>query len=306
MKIILYGAGKKGRSIYNFLKSQGLEGHIYGFCDKNAKEIGIIDNKNVWQSEELKEKDLVYCITIEDRKEREEIRKSLNNKQCIEFGDLANIFHLDKIKFNREFCAFYHLESMEDYFQSAETTLEVFWDPTSIFYKMFQKLDVTSIVELACGRGRHIPQIIDKAENIMLVDILEKNIDICKKRFGKYNNIKYYKNSGRDLKKLDSNAYTSLYSYDAMVHFELIDIYFYLLEIYRVLSPGGKALLHHSNYHADYKAGFSTAPQGRSFMSKKCFAYLSYRVGFNVLEQQTIDWGTDKKLDCVTLIKKPF
>lgn len=97
----------------------------------------------------------------------------------------------------------------------------------------------------------------------------------------------------------------SLYSYDAMVHFELMDVYSYLTDIFRVLSPEGRALLHHSNYHADYKAGFGSAPQGRSFMSKECFAYLAYRAGFNIIEQRVIDWGNEKNLDCVSLIEKP-
>lgn len=38
-------------------------------------------------------------------------------------------------------------------------------------------------------------------------------------------------------------------------------------------------------------------------MSKDLFAYLSYRAGFDVVEQKVIDWGV-KDLDCVTLLKK--
>lgn len=70
----------------------------------------------------------------------------------------------------------------------------------------------------------------------------------------------------------------------------MMDIYEYLKDIYRVLIPGGKALLHHSNNTSDYKASFANAPHGRSFMSKDVFAYLAYRAGFDVLEQKVIDW----------------
>ena len=34
------------------------------------------------------------------------------------------------------------------------------------------------MVELACGRGRHVLHYIDKAENVILVDILDKNIGL--------------------------------------------------------------------------------------------------------------------------------
>lgn len=308
MKIVLYGAGRMGRGIYNFLKSQGLSKYIYGFCDRRAKDIIKIEDKTVWIPEELTEEDIMYCITVVDNCEKEKIKDTIKNNKWIEFGDLADIFNIDKVKFNREFCAFYHLNNMDSYFEQVEkdSYIEIFWDINSDFYKMFQKLNTRNVIELGCGRGRHVPKIVNKADTVTLVDILQKNIDFCKKRFGDNGKIKYYKNTGFDLKELESNNYTSLYSYDAMVHFELMDIYSYLIDIFRVLSVGGRALLHHSNYHADYKAGFGNAPQGRSFMSKECFAYLAYRVGFVILEQKVIDWGKDENLDCITLIEKPL
>lgn len=95
-----------------------------------------------------------------------------------------------------------------------------------------------------------------------------------------------------------------MFCYDAMVHFEMMDIYEYLKDIYRVLVPGGMVLIHHSNYTADYKASFANTPHGRSFMSKDIFAYLAYRGGFEIISQQVINWGV-KDLDCISLIHKP-
>lgn len=43
--------------------------------------------------------------------------------------------------------------------------------------------------------------------------------------------------------------------------------------------------------------------QGRSYMSKDIFAYLAYRAGFEIVDQQVFDWG-DKELDCVSLVRK--
>lgn len=112
-----------------------------------------------------------------------------------------------------------------------------------------------------------------------------------------------YKNNGSDLKELPDNSYTALFTYDSMVHFELMDIAKYLEETYRVLKPKSMALFHHSNNNYDYKASYSTGTYGRSFMSKDLFAYLSYRVGFEIIEQKVIDWGIPK-LDCITLVRK--
>lgn len=304
-KIFLYGAGKRGYGIYQFLKSKGYESIIHGFCDKNAQEIGEIDGKKVCFPAELKEENITYCITLLDEEKREQIRCTLGKERCMDFCDLADVLHVDRVEFNRDFCAFYHIEGMDTYFEQAEKSLDIFWNYDSEFNKMFQKLDISNVIELACGRGRHVPQYIDRVEEVTLVDILQKNIDFCKERFHDEKKVKYYKNDGYDLKDLESDSYTALFSYDAMVHFELIDIYSYLKDIHRVLKNGkGMALIHHSNYHEDYKADFSNAPGSRSFMSKDCFAYLAYRAGFKILDQKIVDWEGVKELDCITLMKK--
>ena len=90
-----------------------------------------------------------------------------------------------------------------------------------------------------------------------------------------------------------------------MVHFEMIDIYRYLKDIFRVLKPGGMALIHHSNNSDDYKASFTNSIYGRSFMSDKIFAYLAYRCGIEICNQKVIDWGVEN-LDCISLIMKPY
>lgn len=308
MKIVLYGAGKRGKACYKYLKANGYEGGVLGFCDKNASEIGMVEDKKVYRAEELEaDKDnIVYCLTLKDAAEKNIIRNGLGEKRCIEFEELPELLHVDKVKFNRDFCALIHRENMRSYFEKAESkeSLDIFWGSDSNFYKMFQKLDTSNIIELASGWGRHVSNYFDKAEMITLVDILQENIDICKERFENTGKVKFYKNDGYDLKELKSDTYTSLFSYDAMVHFELMDIYTYLKDIYRVLQGGGRALLHHSNNHADYKAAFSNALGGRSFMSRECFAYLASRAGFVILEQKVIDWS-EPELDCISLIEKP-
>lgn len=307
-KIVLYGAGKRGQRHYNFLKTLGYADIIYGFCDREWEKISAIDDKKVYSLMELKGDDIKYCIAIADDVTKDDVVQNLGEENCIEFIELADYLHIDRVRFEREYCAFTHIDGMDGYFERAEREecLDVFWNFESIFYKMFCRLDLTNVIELACGRGRHVPFYKEKAGMITLVDILQKNIDICKNRFYGVEKIKYYKNDGYDLGELGSDSYTSLFSYDAMVHFELIDIYSYLQDIYRVLKHGGRAFLHHSNYSIDPKAAFGNAPHGRSFMSKECFAYLAYRAGFNVLEQKTIDWGGVLELDCLTLIEKPI
>lgn len=96
---------------------------------------------------------------------------------------------------------------------------------------------------------------------------------------------------------------TSLFTYDSMVHFELIDIYSYFLETERILKKGGMALFHHSNNTENYMINFATGRYGRNYMSADIFAYLVNRAGLQVVEQHIIDWDMSPELDCITLVK---
>lgn len=305
-QFIIYGAGKRGISWYNFLKQNKLDYNIYGFCDNNYENIKYIGYKKVYSYDEIKDLGLPFFVSISNEDIKNDITNSLIDNGNIVENDISKLLNLDKIEFNRIYCGFLHINDMDKYFDNVEsdTNLNVFWGGGTIFYQMFKKLDITDIIELAVGRGRHVQKYLDKANSITLVDILQKNIDICKQRYKNYNHIHYYCNNGYDLSQLPDNSYTSIFSYDAMVHFEMLDIYNYLKEMYRVLKKDGCALIHHSNNSSDYKLSFYNATQGRNYMSKDLFAYLAYRAGFEIIEQNVVDWGHDKNLDCISLIRK--
>lgn len=46
-KIVLYGAGKRGRLIYDFLKANNYDDFIDGFCDEKAEELKFVNGKKV-------------------------------------------------------------------------------------------------------------------------------------------------------------------------------------------------------------------------------------------------------------------
>jgi ubiquinone/menaquinone biosynthesis C-methylase UbiE len=194
----------------------------------------------------------------------------------------------------------------DGYYDKAESYLSPFWDSGTPFRFLFDKLDTTDIVELACGHGRHVSIYQSLASTITLVDPNEENIIFCQRRFAKRGfaeKIKYVVNTGNDLPAIEDESKTALFCYDAMVHFELLDIHMYLLEIYRILKPGGKALLHHSNTTFNPCAPNSEKPHRRNFMSAEIFTHLASRANLTVLQQIIIPWGI-ANLDCLTLLHK--
>ena len=301
-----------GERNLEFLRYQGLDDVVCAFCDRDEKIIGKeISGVRIVSFDEAKRYNCPFVISVEkNKKSFQEIKTKLEDEGVEYYEDIYRYeqikLKMDIVQINRDYCAYFHIDSMNPYFDKSEKLLGVFWDDESIFKKSFDRLDLTNVVELACGRGRHVDMYYDRADHITLVDVLEKNIDYCRERFEKRDRISYYKNNGFDLSELKSNSYTALFTYDAMVHFELYDIFEYLKETYRILVPGGKALFHHSNTAYSYKQSFKDSgnPGGRNFMTKMLFAHLAYKAGFDIVEQHVIDWSLPE-MDCLTLVEKP-
>lgn len=310
-KLILYGAGKRGKKVAELLNTKGIL--IEGFLDSNkikniveCEEIGKSFKIFSWEDISKNKSDYQIIITIADYNQNLNVRKTLDGIEIVSIEDvLADSSH-NIIENNRQYIADYHDTVMDDYYQEAESKsiLNIFWDKNSSFYDMFSELNLDNVIELACGHGRHLEQYKQAAGKIMLVDILAKNILYCKKRFFGETKIAYYVNNGHDLSDLESGTYSALFTYDAMVHFEMIDVFEYLKETERVLKSGGRALFHHSNNTEDYKVTFSTGTSGRNYMSAQLFAYLANRAGLKIIKQKIIDWGQVKNLDCLTLVEK--
>ena len=309
-QIILYGAGVQGKKALDFLKYCNMDSCVLAFCDADSQKWGgQICGIEIISYEESKQYKVPYVITpIKDN--FTQIEKILKGDNLPYYRDIESClcreYGVSETEIRRNYCAFYHIDNMDEYFDAAESDslIAIFWGDESPFRCMFDKMDLDNVIELACGHGRHVSHYCKRANNIILVDILEKNIDICKERFSDIHNIKYYKNNGKDLSEIEDDSVSALFTYDAMVHFEMFDIYNYLTETRRILKRGGMALFHHSNLMADANQSFENAPGGRNFMSKMLFAYLVNHAGLEVVEQRVIDWAGEKDMDCITLVRK--
>ena len=104
----------------------------------------------------------------------------------------------------------------------------------------------STILEIACGRGRWSQYLKNECDRLVLVDISANCIDFCRQRFAGESHVDYLVGTGSDL-AVDDESIDFVFSFDSLVHADLSVIEGYLREIDRVLSPGGGAFLHHSN-----------------------------------------------------------
>lgn len=311
-KFIMYGTGKHARFILEFLKYQNLTDHIAGVCVSNVSgNDEMFDRWKVLSYAEFKEEGLPFLIAVApDSKAFNEIKEILCLDEKKYYPDLRSWEYDAGIgSYERDFVAYVHVSNQ--YYSQAERQdwQKTYWRQGSKFLRMFNQLNPERIVELACGHGRHVFEYWKEDIDITLVDVLKENIDFCRQRFSDKSNIVYVQNNGHDLSALPDKSYSSLFTYDAMVHFELMDVANYLAETQRILESGGMALFHHSNLDANYRVSFQNNQHARNFMNRKLFAYLAYRVGLEIVEQQVFDWGSGNDLwtdlDCLTLVRKP-
>lgn len=306
---VIFGLTPRAMKNMDFLHYCNLDGMVQAFCTLNKElQHSTVREKPVMLWDEALKLNLPFFLAVEPN--ANSVAKYLLESSGSSYSEnlinlLSTEFGFDSDLLSRQYCGFVHHDRMDKYYADAEDSLDVFWDKDSPFYRMFSTLDLSSVVELACGRGRHVEKYIGQAGSITLVDMLEKNISFCRERFSGENNITYYRNNGCDFAELKDSSYSALFSYDSMVHFEIPDIYTYLKETRRILRNGGCALFHHSNLMIDPKQSFYHPLNNgaRTYMSKDLFAHLCYLNGLSVIDQQVIDW-TMPEMDCITLVKK--
>ncbi|WP_135468627.1 class I SAM-dependent methyltransferase [Crenalkalicoccus roseus] len=186
------------------------------------------------------------------------------------------------------------------YFAQAEPVMARLW--AELVHPFLRGCDFTCVLDLATGHGRNAAMLLPLARRLILVDIQPGNIAICRRRFGDDPRIAYIVNSGYDLREVPSGRVTLLYCFDAMVHFDSDVVRAYLAEARRVLAPGGRAFLHHSNYQGGHD--WRAAPHSRAFMSQALMAHYARKEGLSVLRQQVMDWGGEPGLDCLSLLER--
>lgn len=151
-----------------------------------------------------------------------------------------------------------------------------------------------AILEIGPGAGRWSEALVPRASRLVLVDVCERPLELCRERFGGDTRIQYRLSSGNDLPGVEDSSIEVVWSFDVFVHVAPRDQAAYLEEIARVLTPGGVAVVHHSDGRD--RGQLSSRHGWRSPMSRGLFAALAVERGLRV-ECQLDSWGPDRRYD---------
>lgn len=191
-----------------------------------------------------------------------------------------------------------------EYFVLAESAMQTQWEGT--IWPLINGFDFDAVLELAPGAGRNTERLCAVSRKVYAVDYNSYALEQCRQRLGSsYRgcDVEYHVNSGADLDMIHGDAISAIYCWDAAVHFDRAILRSYIQEFARVLKPGGRGFVHHSNLGDKANKNIKKNPHWRSNMSKEMFAGLCAANGLRVVTQVDIPWG--KTVDCATVFAQP-
>lgn len=156
----------------------------------------------------------------------------------------------------------------------------------------------STVLEIAPGRGRWTEFLLD-SKKLILVDLNDRCIQSCKKRFLRFKNIEYFTNNGKRLSFIKDNSIDFIFSYDSFVHMEREVIDSYFREFHRILKKHGKAIIHHPDRRniLFYKTNKRMAEGARADISKDNIKKLAKKNNLKV-NFQIDSWGKNKEYNC--------
>lgn len=149
------------------------------------------------------------------------------------------------------------------------------------------------ILEIGPGAGRWTETLQKIAKRLIIVDLSDRCIEICKKRFAMYDNIEYYVNNGTDVSFIHSDSIDFIWSFDVFVHINAWDTEKYLIEFSRILKKGGRCIIHHPKEGRHYEL---EDDGWRSNMTAELFCGVLEKHGL-ILMRQFDSWGERGEFD---------
>jgi ubiquinone/menaquinone biosynthesis C-methylase UbiE len=143
------------------------------------------------------------------------------------------------------------------------------------------------VLEVGPGGGRWTEHLLDRNNRVVLVDVAERCLALCRSRFNSDPRLSYclVREGESDFigsDRVPDRSIDAIWSYDAFVHINPTDTERYIREFQRIMRPGAVAVIHHvgrSPSEGEYKQQF------RAQMNARFFAHLLAENQLQLVEQ---------------------
>lgn len=95
------------------------------------------------------------------------------------------------------------------------------------------------VLEVGCGVARLGKHVAPHVKEWWGLDVSERMVEIARDRCAHLSNVHLLAGSGSDLSALASQSFDKVYCHAVLIHMDKEDVYSYLVEVGRVLKPGG-------------------------------------------------------------------
>ena len=157
-------------------------------------------------------------------------------------------------------------------------------------------------LEIGPGAGRWTAALQAASRRLILADISERALAICRDRFADCENVRYCLTDGTTIPDVADSTLDFVWSYDVFVHVAPSDQQSYLTELARTMRPGARGVIHHSG-SAGWRGGW------RSAMTAEIFARLVRDNGMTVRcqfdhEVPGLDFTAHMNGDVITVFQR--
>ncbi|MEK7649219.1 MAG: class I SAM-dependent methyltransferase [Patescibacteria group bacterium] len=143
----------------------------------------------------------------------------------------------------------------------------------------------STVLEIGPGGGRWTQELLPLSQRLIIVDISEKVLEICRERFRDATTLDYHLIDEICMDFIPDNSINAIWSYDVFVHINTSDTENYIREFQRILKPGGYALIHHSGTYTTYDEEWLRKSAFRSYVDGALFKYFIEKNNLTLLEQ---------------------